>query len=66
MNKNRPSRLRLKKETLRRMNSGALRHALGACESDACEEEICPSDDGACGLPPSACLGTCSCPRIVY
>lgn len=64
MKKKRHSRLTLNRETLRQMNSAVLRRALGRCESDpgACEEYYCPSDDGACNLPPSACMGTCSCP----
>lgn len=63
MRKKSRAKLLLNRETLTRLDSNSLRRALGACESDdgACEERICPSEDGGCNLPPSACFATCSC-----
>ena len=68
MRKKSRAKLLLNRETLTRLDSLSLRRALGACESDdgACEERICPSEDGTC-VPdvPTLCLNTCSCPVSV-
>jgi hypothetical protein len=59
-------RLSLHSETLRHLQINSLVHAVGGSFPTSTECIIatgceCNTQDPACTLPPTACLGTCSC-----
>jgi hypothetical protein len=63
--KKRSGKLSLNRETLRKLEVQALRQAAGGGPTDTsayCDVATGCDCDDTIGYPPSACMGSCSCP----